>query len=106
MQIDEIVGKLKKDGIDTEISYRAYSEKIKLSCEKIIKNLVSIIIIIYRNIDGPTTMMSTALNKSCKIPDNIKGMENEINLSKTVPLHMSISYLFLFTAESTVSPLT
>nr|SUY23587.1 exonuclease [Clostridioides difficile] len=51
MQIDEIVGKLKKDGIDTEISYRAYSEKIKLSCEKIIKNLVSIIIIIYRNID-------------------------------------------------------
>ncbi|HBF4255448.1 helicase C-terminal domain-containing protein [Clostridioides difficile] len=51
LQIDEIVGKLKKDGVDTEISYRAYSEKIKLSCEKIIKNLVSIIIIIYRNID-------------------------------------------------------
>lgn len=51
LQIDEVAGKIKKGDVDTEVSYRLYSEKIKLSCEKIIKNLVSIIIAIYRNID-------------------------------------------------------
>lgn len=63
LQIDEIVGKLKKDGIDTEISYRLYSEKIKSSCEKIIKNLVAIIITIYRNIDDDSIDKETDIYK-------------------------------------------
>ena len=44
----------------------------------------------------PTTMRSTALNISCRIPDTISGSAKEINLSIMVPLHISISYLFLF----------
>jgi hypothetical protein len=46
----------------------------------------------------PTTMISTALNISCRIPDSIKGSENEISLSMIDPLHMSISYLLFFTS--------
>ena len=47
-------------------------------------------------LNRPTTMISTALNISCKIPDTISGSEKEISLSIIVPLHMSISYLFFF----------
>lgn len=47
----------------------------------------------------PTTTISTALNISCKIPDNINGSAKEINLSIIVPLHISISYLFLFLSK-------
>ena len=47
----------------------------------------------------PTTIISTALNISCKIPDNINGNENEISLSIIVPLHISISYLLRFIVE-------
>ena len=45
----------------------------------------------------PTTIISTALNISCRIPDSISGSEKEISLSMMVPLHISISYLFCFT---------
>ena len=48
----------------------------------------------------PTTTISTALNISCRIPDNINGREKEINLSIMEPLHISISYLFVFNVES------
>ena len=44
----------------------------------------------------PTTMISTALNISCKIPDSMSGSANEISLSMIEPLHISISYLFVF----------
>ena len=47
----------------------------------------------------PITIISTALNISCKIPDNINGNENEISLSIIVPLHISISYLLRFIVE-------
>lgn len=47
----------------------------------------------------PTTMISTALNISCRIPESISGSENEISLSMIVPLHISISYLFCFNVE-------
>ena len=47
----------------------------------------------------PITIISTALNISCKIPDNINGNENEISLSMIVPLHISISYLLRFIVE-------
>ena len=43
----------------------------------------------------PTTIISTALNINCNIPESINGTENDINLSIIVPLHISISYLFL-----------
>ena len=48
-------------------------------------------------LNRPTTIISTALNINCRIPDNINGTENEISLSIMVPLHISISYLFCFT---------
>ena len=44
----------------------------------------------------PTTIMSTALNISCKMPESIKGSEKDISLSMSDPLHMSISYLLFF----------
>ena len=47
-------------------------------------------------LNRPTTMISTALNISCRMPDTISGSEKEISLSIIVPLHMSISYLFFF----------
>ena len=43
----------------------------------------------------PTTIISTALNISCRIPETISGMAKETSLSIMVPLHISISYLFL-----------
>ena len=44
----------------------------------------------------PTTIMSTALNISCRILVSISGSEKEISLSMMDPLHISISYLFFF----------
>ena len=44
----------------------------------------------------PTTIMSTALNINCKMPDSINGSANETSLSMIEPLHISISYLLLF----------
>lgn len=68
------MGKLKKGGIDIEISYRVYSEKIKLSCEKIIKNLVLIIIIIYRNIDDDSIDKEVDIYKFGKV--KIRDLED------------------------------
>ena len=51
----------------------------------------------------PTTIISTALNISCKIPDSMSGSEKEINLSIIVPLHISISYLFFFAVVCSIS---
>ena len=42
----------------------------------------------------PTTIISTALNINCKMPDNINGRAKVISLSIIVPWHISISYLF------------
>ena len=39
----------------------------------------------------PTTMMSAALNKSCRIPDRARGMANRMVLLTMGPLVMSIS---------------
>ena len=50
----------------------------------------------------PTTTISTALKRSWRILESMSGMENEISLSKTVPLHMSISYLFFFDFEAVI----
>ena len=44
----------------------------------------------------PTTMISTALNISCRMLESISGSENEISLSMIDPLHISISYLLCF----------
>ena len=51
----------------------------------------------------PTTIISTALNISCKMPDSMSGSEKEINLSIIVPLHISISYLFFFAVVRSIS---
>ena len=45
----------------------------------------------------PTTTMSAALNKSCKMPEIISGMEKIRILLKSGPLHISISYDFFMT---------
>ena len=45
----------------------------------------------------PTTMISTALNISCRMLESISGSEKEISLSMMEPLHISISYLLCFT---------
>jgi len=43
------------------------------------------------------------LNISCSTPEIISGTANTISLSISVPLHMSISYLFFFTFISPVA---
>ena len=45
----------------------------------------------------PTTIISTALNANCKIPEIISGNANEISLSIIEPFTISISYLLFFT---------
>ena len=45
----------------------------------------------------PTTTRSAALNRSCKILDNIKGMANRIILLKIEPSVISILLLFKMT---------
>ena len=47
-------------------------------------------------LNRPTTIMSTALNMSCRMPDSISGSAKETSLSIMVPLHISISYLLFF----------
>ena len=54
-------------------------------------------------LNRPTTMISTALNISCRMLESMSGMEKEISLSMIDPLHMSISYLFRFTAQFLLS---
>lgn len=39
----------------------------------------------------PSTMISAALNRSCKMPDAINGRENRSRLPISGPLHISIS---------------
>ena len=41
--------------------------------------------------------MSAALNRSCKMPEIISGMEKIRILLKSGPLHISISYDFFMT---------
>ena len=48
----------------------------------------------------PTTIISTALNISCKMPDSISGSENVMSLSMIVPFVISISYFLLFFIKS------
>ena len=48
----------------------------------------------------PTTMISTALNMSCKMLVAISGREKETSLSMMEPFTMSISYLFFFKSYS------
>src|SRR5699024_10052853 len=48
----------------------------------------------------PTTMISTALNISCRMLVSISGKAKVTSLSIMEPLHMSISYLFFFTVRS------
>ena len=48
----------------------------------------------------PTTIISTALNISCKMPDSISGNENVMSLSMIVPFVISISYFLLFFIRS------
>ncbi len=54
LQAKEIAGKVRNSKEYLEISYENYSEKIKSSCDNIIRNLVSILVIIDRNIDEDT----------------------------------------------------
>lgn len=51
LQVNEVVGKIKKDQEYVSLTYNPYSEKIKLSCEAIIRNLISILTMIDRNMD-------------------------------------------------------
>lgn len=54
LQSKEIAGKIRNYEEYLEISYENYSEKIKNSCENIIRNLISILLIMDRNIDEDT----------------------------------------------------
>lgn len=49
---------------------------------------------------SPNGTIRAALNISCKMPDNISGIENEISLGIIEPLHISISYLLFFNSLS------
>lgn len=51
LQKNEILGKLIKNNVWTEITYENYTENIKLSCDNIIKNLTSILFLIGRYMD-------------------------------------------------------
>ena len=46
----------------------------------------------------PTTMMSAALNSSCKMPEHISGSANSRILLNSGPLHISISYVLFMEA--------
>ena len=42
----------------------------------------------------PTTMISAALNNSCKTLEHISGTVNWSSFGRIAPLHISISYVF------------
>ena len=44
----------------------------------------------------PATIMSTALNKSCRMPDNISGMVKETIFGSRAPSVMFMLYFFSF----------
>lgn len=51
LQENEVAGKVKSENHYIDIKYNKYSDKIKNSCENIIRNLVSILVLIDRNLD-------------------------------------------------------
>lgn len=51
LQENELAGKNRMDDQIIQMTYSDYSKKIKMSCEAIIRNLVSILVIIDRNLD-------------------------------------------------------
>lgn len=74
LQAQEIVGKIKKENKHVEIKYNKYSEKIKISCENIIRNLVSILVTIDRNIDDDSIDKESDIYKFGKA--RIKELED------------------------------
>ena len=54
----------------------------------------------------PTTMMSAALNRSCKMPDPISGRANRSIFFRTGPDVMSIPYVFVFSGFMFLSPVS
>ncbi|WP_042273045.1 helicase C-terminal domain-containing protein [[Clostridium] dakarense] len=51
LQENEVAGKVKSENNYIDVKYNLYSDKIKNSCESIIRNLVSILVVIDRNLD-------------------------------------------------------
>ncbi len=51
LQENDVASKVKKDNDYISLTYKAYTDRVKLSCETIIRNLSSILVIIDRNMD-------------------------------------------------------
>lgn len=51
LQENEVAGSIRKDNDYISLTYKAFTEKVKLSCESIIRNINSILVIIDRNMD-------------------------------------------------------
>lgn len=51
LQADDVAGKVISNSQQIDIKYKMYSEKIKIACDNVIRNISSILVVIDRNID-------------------------------------------------------
>lgn len=81
LQENEIAGKINIDNEIKSITYNKYSQIIKISCDKIIRNLVSILIIIDRNLDDDSIDKESDIYKFGKA--RISELENIKSIFQT-----------------------
>lgn len=86
LQENEIAGKIRKDNGIVDLKYSQYSQKIKMSCESIIRNLVSMLVIIDRNLDDDSIDKESDIYKFGKA--RIKELED---IKTTFELFMEYS---------------
>ncbi|MBO3445182.1 helicase C-terminal domain-containing protein [Clostridium sp. CCUG 7971] len=78
LQENEVAGKVKNENNYIDIKYNLYSDKIKNSCENIIRNLVSILVTIDRNLD------EDSIDKEAEVYKFGKARIKELEEIKTI----------------------
>ncbi|MGL5692467.1 MAG: helicase C-terminal domain-containing protein, partial [Peptostreptococcaceae bacterium] len=79
LQENDIAGKIKLNQDYHTLTYKSYTDKIKSSCESIIRNLTSILIIIDRNMDDDSCDKESDLYKFGKSRFNdMEGIRNTL----------------------------
>lgn len=74
LQSNEVAGKIKKNGEYASITYNPYSERIKISCETILRNITSILVAIDRNMEDDSCDKESDVYKFGK--SRFKDMED------------------------------
>ena len=74
LQQSEVLGKVKKEDEYIELTYLSYSNKIRDSFDKILRNLIAILVIIDRNIDDDSIDKESDIYKFGKA--RIKELED------------------------------